>query len=327
MENIQLAKARDMGQTIGDPFLFTRHNFKLLFRAYLYYVVPPLLVAAALMIFGFKGFFERYSQTFNSTGGFNTIGNRSGFANLGISLVLGYGLFVLISLFQQFYVSEFMVLKEDREDVSNSDVLERLKNDWKNIVVSVLFLILVAVVAIALIFLVFASSVYVGTYVSGFTVFLLYLFLLYAMLPLSNFIFIRLREREGVFGAIAQAFRISSGSWWRTFISFLVVFIVFYSLIILLLIPFYIMVGIVSYHAASSGIRPDISSMYLNPVSGVVLTLATFVSFFLQNIITVFVGINYYSLSEKYSNFHLRKEINQIGEREDKTVRRQEGEY
>ena len=320
MENIRLAKVRDLGQTIGDPFLFARHNFKLLFRAYLYYAVPPLVVAVGLMAFGFKSIFSTISHE-----GRHQLG--SGFSNLGAALGLGYILFILISLFQQLYISEFMILKEDREDVSNNDVLARIKSDWKNIAGTFLFLFFIGGLAITFIFLVLASSAYVGAYVSGFTVFLLYLFLLYAIIPLSNLIFIRLRERQGIFAALAQSFRITAGNWWKSFIAFFIVFIIFYSLILLLLIPFYIMVAVASYHATSMGVAPNLSDIYLNPVMGIILTLTTFVTFFVQNVVNIFVGINYFSLSEKYSNFHLRKEISQIGVREDKNVHRQEGEY
>ena len=87
------------------------------------------------------------------------------------------------------------------------------------------------------------------------------------------------------------------------------------------------MVAVASYHATSMGVAPNLSDIYLNPVMGIILTLTTFVTFFVQNVVNIFVGINYFSLSEKYSNFHLRKEISQIGVREDKNVHRQEGEY
>jgi hypothetical protein len=323
MEKIELPQSRDIGQTIGDPFLFARHNIGFLTRGFLYYGVPPLLVAVAIMAFGFKDLFSNMGPLSSpSSSPFS-----HGLAGLGASVLIAYMLFFLISMFQQVYVSTFMVLKENSEDVTNNDVIQRLKTDWVTIVVTVLFLILFGVVAGALFVGLVGSAVRLGPGTAGFLTFCMIVFFAYIFIPLSNLLFIRLREKLGIFAAVAQAFRIAYGKWWRTFIAFFVVFIVFYSLIFLLLVPMYIVMGVVMYHATSAGVTPSVSSLYLNPVSEVILTLTTFVSFFLQNIFTVFIGINYFSLSEKYSNFHLIAQIEKIGDREDKSTRRQEGEY
>jgi hypothetical protein len=60
---------------------------------------------------------------------------------------------------------------------------------------------------------------------------------------------------------------------------------------------------------------------------GVAGTLAGFMYFFSLNIFQVFIGVNYFSLSEKYDGYHLKSEINEIGVRDDRNVHRQEGEY
>ena len=323
MEKVELPQSRDIGQTIGDPFLFARHNIGFLFRGFLYYGVPPLIVAVAVMAFGFKDLFSNMG----ALGTPSASPFAHGLAGLGASVVIAYFLFFLISMFQQVYVSTFMVLKENSEEVTNDDVIGRLKSDWVTIVVTVLFLLGFAILAGLVFFAVVGAAATLGAGTAGFLTFCTFVLFAYIFIPLSNLLFIRLREKLGIFAAVAQAFRIAYGKWWRTFIAFFVVFIVFYSLIFLLLVPMYAVMAVVIYHATSAGVAPSASSLYLNPVSEVVITLTTFVSFFLQNIFTVFIGINYFSLSEKYSNFHLIAQIEKIGDREDKNARRQEGEY
>ena len=318
MEKIELAQVRDIGQTIGDCFMFLRQNLRFLFSGYLYYAVPPLLVAVAIGAFGFIKLFTNINSGF---------GAKPGFASLGAGLISAYGLFLLIAFFQQLYVTAFMILKEKNDEVNNADVINFLKAEWRKTLISFLFLLALGALSGGSFFLVLSSSVIFGSGVAGFLTFVLYMFLLYALLPLSNFLFIRLRENLGVFAALAQSFRIVSGQWWKTFIAMVVTFIVFYSLLVLIMIPFYVMILVIVFHAKSAGVAPNISDIYLNPVSGVLLTLGTFLLFFLQDIFYVFIGISYFSLSEKYSSFHLLGEIEQIGNRDAQNVRVQEGEF
>ena len=174
--------------------------------------------------------------------------------------------------------------------------------------------------------LVIKSSDYLGDYIAGFVAFLLYLFFIYASIPLSNLLFVRLRERLGIFQSIGKTFRITAGNWWKTFVGWFIVFIVFYTLLGLLLLPFSVANSIVTLHRVSSGIYSSDHSV-TNAILGIAATLGVFISFFIMNLFHVFIGINYFSLSEKYDNFHLRAEIDKIGNREDKNVHKQEGEY
>jgi hypothetical protein len=324
MEKIELPKVRDLGQTIGDPFLFARQNFGFFMRAFLYYAFPLLLIAVAITAFGLK----------TSLGG---LGEGAGLSELsflnstalqkrGVLFVISYGIFMIASLFQQIYISEYIVLKETSEEVSNSDVIQQLKRDWKVIAGTFLILIPIGVVAVILMVLIIKSSDYLGDYIAGFVAFLLYLFFIYASIPLSNLLFVRLRERLGIFQSIGKTFRITAGNWWKTFVGWFIVFIVFYTLLGLLLLPFSVANTIVTLHRVSSGIYSSDHSA-TNAILGIAATLGVFISFFIMNLFHVFIGINYFSLSEKYDNFHLRAEIDKIGNREDKNVHKQEGEY
>ena len=148
MEKIELPKVRDLGQAIGDPFLFARQNFGFFMRAFLYYAFPLLLVAVAITAFGLK----------TSLGGLGegaglselSFLNSTALQKLCVLFVISYGIFMIASLFQQIYISEYIVLKETSEEVSNSEVIQQLKRDWKVIVGTFLILIPIGVVAVIL---------------------------------------------------------------------------------------------------------------------------------------------------------------------------------
>ena len=318
MEKIELAQVRDMGQIIGDPFLFVRTNFKLLLRAFLYYAVPPLVVAVGLSAFGIK-------SLLGQTGGANAmLAGYSGISSLGPMVVFGYILFILTSVFQQIYISEFMILKETKDDVTNAEVLDLLKNDWKIILLTFGVMIPIGIaVGVALVLLITSAQV-LGAWVAGLAVFVLYLFVIYSVIPLMNILFVRLRERLGIIDSLAKCFRITSGNWWRTFIAWFVLLMIFYMLMIVIFMPFGVIFTLLEdLHRTYSGSSPGVS---INLV-GIALTLSSFAFFFIMNLVNVFIGINYFSLSERYDNYHLKAEIEQIGEREDRNIHRQEGEY
>lgn len=320
MEKIMLPHVRDLGQTIGDPFLFVRANFKLLFRGFLYYAVPPLLIAAGLSVFGYKTTMSA-SNGFLSSGRFGS--TRGLYDMFGVMGALAYLIYILTLVFQQIYVSQFIVLKELNEDVTNAEVLAGLKSNWKNIAVSFLALFLVAIVIGIFFGIIFASSAVLGEYFSGLLVFLFFLAICYAFIPLSNFLFIRLREKLSVMDSLVKSFRITNGNWWKTVVAWFVMFVIFYAFLIVLIMPFMFLIALLSMHNARLGESSPVAIAIL----GVAGSFAVFVYFFVINMMHVFTGINYFSLSEKYDSYHLKAEISQLGEREDRNVHRQEGEY
>ncbi len=317
MEKITLPQVRDLGQTIGDPFLFFRSNFKLLFRAYLFYAVLPLAVAVAFSLFGTK-----ISDPYYAGQGMDAI-----FRRMGSGIIITYIIYMAVSLTQQFYIAEFMLLKENNNEVTNSDVLNKLKNDWRIITTTLLVMVGLGFAIGLFGFSIFASAKLLGNYLAGFLMFLFIVLLIYAFVPLSNIFFIRLREKLGIADSLTKAFKITSGNWLRTFVAWFVIFIIFYLFSFFLIMIFTVFAFIFNFHKVSSGAESLSSPVFIRSIVGIGSTLSSVFVYLMANIMNVFIGINYFSLSEKYDGYHLKAEINQIGVRDEREVRRQEGEY
>ena len=313
MEKITLPQVRDLGQTIGDSFLFARANFKFLVRFFLFYAVPPLLVAVALFVFGYK----KTDSGFGVTPGYNMFAHLNG---LGM---LGYLLYLFTILFQQLYITEYLILKETFEDVTLTQTLAQIREDSGTIIITLLLLFALTIPVIGIVvFIVFIANS-IGGYMPAICGIPLAVLLIYSLIPLSSIFFVRLREKLGMADALVKCFQIIKGNWWRTFVAWFVGFLVYYAFLVSLLAPVSLLLLVFRFHAVTP-LQTDVFGMAILGVAG---TLAGFMYFFSLNIFQVFIGVNYFSLSEKYDGYHLKSEINEIGVRDDRNVHRQEGEY
>jgi hypothetical protein len=317
MAKIELPVTRDFGQLIGDPILFFRQNFKLIGQSFLYFTVPMLLVASAFTAFGLKGLFSNV---------FNRYSTYSSPVGASASLIsLGYFAFVLIYVFQQAYLSQYMVLYSQNKETTGADTRAALLKNWKTIVLTYVALFPLTLIAFATSFgLVFLSAA-VGKYLAGLLLFIIYLAFFYVSIALSNLIMVRLREGLGILDSIAKCFFIISGKWWRTFGGLLFLGVVFYSFVILAAIPFYIAVAFLAFNKLLNA--GFLQSSFGPALVGIYVTALVFWMFFLFQIFHIYIGVNYFSLSEAYDDFDLRRQIMQIGETEEARFDKQEGEY
>jgi len=314
MEKIILPKVRDLGQIVGDSFLFARENFKLLIRFFILYVVPLLIVAAVLFGFGFK---QNSFAADQLTPRFNLFSHLNGLGSLG------YFLYLFVLSFQHLFITEYVILKEKHDSLTIGQVLSQLKADIGTIIVTVLLLIVVIMIVVVAGLVVIGIASVLGSVVVFLVAIPLFVLFIYAAFAVSNVLYIRLRENLDMSEALNKCFRLIRGYWWRSFIASLVVSMIFYGFVASLVAPFSLLVFLLRFHSTTP-IQTDFFSIAILGVAG---TLGGFAYFFTLNIIQVFVGINYFSLSEQCDSYHLKAEINEIGQRNEVTVRRQEGEY
>jgi hypothetical protein len=274
-----------------------------------------LLLAIALSAFGIS------SLSSISANKFTPGQHYTPFRNFTASLLCIYALFSLIGILQQVYITELMILAEHQSEVTLTEIWTAIKRDWKTIAVTYLTIIPVGIIIVLLAVLSFLAVEALGTALGGFIFLVFYLGLIYAIIPLSNLLFIRLRERKGIIETFVQAFKITRGNWWKTFIGLFVTLLVIYSLVIVAAIPMYIQLVITIMHGVK-GANP-----FAGTEMGIYMTLISCWTFVVYNVMNVFIGTSYYSLSEKHDHLHLREEISKIGEREDSAVRKQEGYY
>lgn len=318
MEKITLLQIRDLGQTIGDPFLFFRANFKLLFKAFLYYAVPLLAIEVILLLFGHK----------TSSPFYTGYGSSAALRGFGAKAVLGYLFSLIVSLTQQFYVIELLLLKSDHEDVTNAEVLGKMKEDWGIFIATFLSLIPLFMVFVIFMAIIVGLASLLGNILLVPAIIGIFVIAGYGLVALSNLFFIRLREKISIGDSMSKCFKLMAGSWWKTVTAWFVSASIFYAISFSIIAFFGVFVFIFNFHNLSSGLDSTTTRVaIITAITGVTTTLGTFVFHFMANIITVFTGINYFSLSEKYDNYHLKAEINQLGQIQDNNTHRQEGEY
>jgi hypothetical protein len=316
MAKIELPIQRDFGQLIGDPILFFRQNLKVMGRFFLFFIVPLLLITTVITVFGLKDLFTRSTDILGR--------HSSKRPNLLLTSV-AYIFFIFIYIFQQAFVGVYMVLYHKNKSTTIRDTMAALRNDWKLILLTYLVFIPIGVISFALSFSIILLAAAVGKYLAGLLLLVAYLALIYTTIPLSNLLMVRLRERLGLFAAVAKCFKITLGKWWKTFGGFVMLGGVFYSLMILAFIPFYIVLFIVAFNRV--GGAGSLPSSFTPAVTGVFVTAVVFWMVFLSQVFYIYIGINYFTLSEVYDNFELRSEIEQIGAGEQKLTDKQEGEY
>lgn len=321
MAKIELPVERDLGQLIGDPILFIRQNIKLMTSSFLYFMVPLLLVATALTTFGMKGAFK---GLFDRTSLYSP--SPTGLPNL-LLLSAAYIVFILLYLFQQAYVAQCMVLYEKNKETTMSDVWKALLKDWKVIVLTYLSFIPLTALMFGAFALIISLSDAIGKPIAGFFLFIIYIGFMYVSIPLSNLVMVRLRERLGIIPSLGKSFRITAGKWWRTFGGLMMMLIIFYSLLLMAVLPFYFIIFFISMTRASGGGLPSINPAVAMALSGIYITAIVFWMFFLFQLFYVYIGVNYFTLSEAYDNYELRRQIINIGERPETQLRKQEGEY
>jgi hypothetical protein len=319
MAKIELPVARDFGQLIGDPFLFFRQNFKLLGRAFLFFVVPMLLVATVFTAFGMKNVL---GQVFSPS---RYQGSSSGADPNTAWLGAGYLFFFLIAMFQQMFLSQFMVLYHQNKETTINETFGALRTNWKNILVTFIIYVLMG----ALLFAVTVGGVIladeVGRSIAGFVVFILYMGFIYIAVPLSNLMMVRLREDLDIGAAISKCFQITLGKWWRSFGGFWAILGIYYSLILAAFIPFYAFVLFIYFNRLNYGNLPD--PTFMTTAFSILMTSLVFWSAFVGQLFYLYSGINYFSLSEAYDHYELRKQIQNIGVAHQIHYDKQEGEY
>ena len=321
MRRIELAEVRDTGQTIGDAILFARQNLKIINRAFLYYLVPLLLVGAAFSAFGFKGIFGSLNWSQYGQYG-STVTDHHSLMGSGLMLGAGYIIFIVASVIQNVYVCEFMILYERNNESTLADIWSAIRKDWKRILATYLVMLPLGLTAFLVYFLIGWMADNYDRSVAGLVALVFLILLLYTIIPLSNLMMIRLRERLGIFQSIAKSFRITAGRWWSTFFSYFIMMIVYYSFMVILVLPFYVITLASALHGRGMGQTGSIGGLM-----GVYLTLVGFWVVYLWHLFYIYLGTNYYSLSERYDNYHLREEIMMIGAKDTQPVQRQEGDY
>ncbi|AIZ64473.1 hypothetical protein PK28_13755 [Hymenobacter sp. DG25B] len=222
-------REREFGRKIEASFDFIRAHFRPLGKCLVYIVLPLLLlqgIAGGLLQARMGGVLHTW-QTMMARGG---AGNQAESLQRLSNLVSGpeYWVAILGSLFSYtlliLTVYGYVVLRLEKQDplepVTVQEVWAVVKRRFAGTLASffgLVFFVILGALAVGIV-IGFATSMLRGNlfmvFLMGFTV---YGVISYAMVALSLFFIIQLRERKGFFATIGRCFSLVWGKWWSTF--------------------------------------------------------------------------------------------------------------
>lgn len=324
---LTLNQKRYFGDVIGDGITFMKINFKPIGLAFVTYVIPCLLIPVVGL--GFFGGLDKFINFF-SLGGAETVMN--GGAEL-ILPILGSVFFFIIAYFVLYLIiySAFLAYEDNGQiPITYEELTLKMKESWGTYLTSVLFLFLIVfLIGIIVSFIMF---IFVGMISGGsgggvvakmliFTLFMFFFFsfICYFMTILSNFVFINMREKQGVSASWSRSFALIKKNWWATFgiliVSSLISGIASYAFSV----PFHLITGF----GALSGVGGLSGSLMMAAVAFLIYQLG---SMFLGQYVSACTVLKYYDLVEQKDGSSIATQIDMLGESPDSFFEN-EGEY
>jgi hypothetical protein len=320
MKKIQLFQRRDFGATLNASAEFITQNFRNYSKAFLYFVMPPLLLLIISVTYLFIYFAGSYVGPMTS--GPDALKRLVTWLPLIIVFSI---LFSAVYLIQTLLSYEYLIsyeLKEDPATITTEELWGRIKANMLRLISSYLGLFLIFLTAYFFTFLIGFMLFRISGFLGGLFVLAAVIGWIYMLIPVSLFFMVRLREGLGNYDSLRRCFVITTGHWWRTFGIMLVVAIVAWLMKMMFVAPFSLLNWLLTTHQI--GINPSLTqSLWL---AGVIQSLSVAVSLYFSALVCFATGFNYYSLVESMDNTSLLNEIDHIGERPDRDDK-QEGEF
>ncbi|TQD39437.1 hypothetical protein [Haloflavibacter putidus] len=293
-KKIRFKRERELGEVLGDTFGFIRENYKSLLKTLFTYVGPAYLVLIFAM--GFYVFTTAKSgQDFLSVLDTSAAssGNASGFFSsvlIGIIFLLFSAwvynamLFGTINLIIKSYINNDG--KIDKTEVGNS-----LNKQWPQ------FLGLGFLVSI---FIFFGLTLFI---IPG----------IFIAVPLALVYSIKIFKNYSIGESISYSFSLVKNNWWISFLTLVVMMLLYYLINIIFQVPAIIYSFIKVFTLAKEGSMADTSFMfdwvYLS--LSVLSSAAQYIVYIIVVISTVFI---YFNLDEKKNATGTYEDISKIGE-------------
>ena len=324
-KKIQFLKKKDFGAVLNDTVEFTRRNFTKYSKAFLYFIMPQILVMMGIVTY----FMNEFSKFL---GGIGTIRNRQSFdwemisSSLALGLILMV-LFLIVYMIQSLLCYEYVLLydsKDDPSEITLEELWQKIRDNIVLMITSYLGYFFVVFVFIAMngAFLYYvAKAIPALAVLLGFVLFFVWMYL---GIPTGMFFIVRLRERLGIFESFRRCFQLIKGNWWRTLGILIIAGIVSSIMQAVIVAPLSILNAVATFHRmVQSSQNP--SGMF-TPLYGITQAVSMAVGIYFSAILCFTISINYFSLVENTDNISLQKEIENIGKASDPEYK-QEGEY
>lgn len=301
-ETLIFKKERDLGAVITDTFTFIRNEgIELLKYIIRYGAIPLALVIITITIY-----------THNTLNGFNT--------NMDEDNLLMILFFMMVSILVFFTMTNCVVLHyiksyiKNDGNVKNTEISDGVKKSFWSIfgLFFVIGIILVICAVISVFFMGIAAfsidSAWAFLAVFIFIIPLIYLYNVFLIsYPINIF------ENKRISETIGYSFTLMKGEWWMTFLTFLVMYILYYIIVLIFQVPFYIYFFANEFYAMqeiSADPQTDWIGLVLNAIGNVA-------QYLLYGVMVVVAALVYFNLNERKNFTGTIETIDKIGQREE----------
>ncbi|GAA3949155.1 hypothetical protein [Hymenobacter algoricola] len=310
-------REREFGPKIEASFDFVRAHFLPLGRCLVYIVLPLLLlqgIATGLMQARMGGVLNTWRTALKNQG------NQAASMQRLTEMINGpeYWLALVASLFSftllVLTVYGYVVLRLEKEDpaapVTVPEVWALVRQRFVGALLSFFGLalgVVVAAAAISFVLIMLGRLLSTNPAMAVLLVFVIYGAMAYAMVVLSLFFIVQLRERTGFFATIGRCFTLVWGKWWSTFGLIVVMSI----LLLLLVMVVYTGTTLIS---APFAIDPGHTPTVLGRITSVVAACLNSVAFMaLYPLLFLALAFQYFNLVERKEGHGLHALVNSIG--------------
>ena len=320
---VELIGMRNFSDRVSATVNIVVQNIKPLLKGVSIIGLPVVLIGAILFGVSIGQYFGSIMDLSN--------GGNTDFTKLLSSvplMIVGFILIMLAIALVTGFCFEYWLHYEKDKNVELGSVFESLRNDLLffigNYIGLVFLLSLPLLLAIGLMMLGIFADVPALSGFMGLVLFIGIFFYIYASVPLTYFIFMRLRERISFMDAFRKCFILIKNHWWKFFAFFFVVSLIQQTLSSIVAVPFYMYSYIEFLTSVMDGNEPDFAAFgngmavfYILMYSMMVLTMPL--------ILTAHV-LAYYDLTERHSGIGVVQEIENIGKTQDSSFEN-EGEF
>lgn len=287
--NMELAKPRDFGEIISDTFTFIKQNFKPLLKYFFIFCGLFLIFTSASMILIQIKALNFYDNSLDP----NAFDESTVFSRVFSMLggVLVYAVFMVLQYVAlNVTVLCFMTLYRQKQNTlpTTEEMWGYIKYYYLKILGSNVLLYILLIIG-------FMFCLVPGVYLSP----------IFALVTP-----IMIAENTSFGYAFNQSFKLIRDNWWSTFGVFVVVYIILYVINLVISLPSTIL------GAGNFFLHFTKNSQALSLPIAIITTLLQSISFFFQILMSVTVGIVYFSLTEIKEGTGLMERINQFGTNE-----------
>lgn len=311
---MDLLTARSAGDIVNDTGEFITRNFMRYSKAFLLFVAPPMLVGIWL-VQGLTSGLQQMVFPFAGSGQLRETLKMNFGEGIVVALLFSL-LWLLVWLLQGSLSIQFLLLYESTEDpmaLRPPLLWAAISRNFRRMLGSVLafygLVILPAMAAAGLLLLLFIFKPLYGLLCMP----ALCLLAVYLAVPLSNYLFVRLREGLGVFESLQRCFELNHGRWGQSFGGLALVAFIAGVVQVFCMAPFNIANLVLLIHHAGQ-LSTDTTGLF-TPLTGLSQGLTIALGLFFSSVNYFAAGLNYFSLVEQKDHESLRRETEALLQR------------